>query len=243
MRPRVLLLDDDDLVRALVIFALEDMDIELVECTSVAQALDCMRKAPVKLLLTDLMMPGESGLSLIERLHADPQLNAGARIVVFSAGLTDDVRAQLAPLPVWRLVSKPASIGAIRACVEEGLAEAAAEAPAAADAPAVTAVPAEPAAPSAFFNGDRALSESYRRTCLRQFPADIQAGDAAAAHVDLAALRRLAHDLKSVLQILGQDALAAEARTLEAAAAAPDIAAAVRGWGTLRAGLAALVAG
>ena len=244
MRPRVLLLDDDDLVRALIVFAIEDMDIELVECTSVAQAMERMRAAPVQLLLTDLMMPGESGISFIGRLVDEPALAASVRIVVFSAGLTQDMREQLAPLPIWRLLSKPASISAIRNCVEEGLAGLA---PVAQDpSPVVTATPSSAQTDQiarTYFDGDRDLSDSYRQTCLRQFPADIQAGDAAAAHVDLAALRRLAHDLKSVMQILGHDALAAQARALEAAAAAPDIATAVRGWASLRAGLAQLVQG
>jgi CheY-like chemotaxis protein len=136
MRPRVLLLDDDDLVRALITFALEDMDIDLVECVSVAQALQQLHDEPVQLLLTDLMMPGESGLSFIGRLADNPQLAGGARIVVFSAGLTTEVRAQLAPLPIWRLLSKPASITAIRSCVEDGLAAARADGAASGAAPA-----------------------------------------------------------------------------------------------------------
>lgn len=240
MRPRVLLLDDDDLVRALIVFALEDMDIELVECTSVAQALEQMRTAPVQVLLTDLMMPGESGVSLIGRLADDPALAAGARVVVFSAGLTSEMREQLAPLPIWRLLSKPASIGAIRACVEEGLAGGAAVPPTA-QAPAPAGVDLPPQSLQAYFDGDRALADTYSQSCIQQFPADIRTGDMATAHVDLPTLRRLGHDLKSVLQILGHDALAAQARTLEAAAAAPDTQAALQGWKTLRMGLASLV--
>lgn len=242
MRPRVLLLDDDDLVHALISFALEDMPIELIACVSVAQALQCLQDAPVQLLLTDLMMPGESGLSFIGRLADNPQLAGGARIVVFSAGLTSEVRAQLAPLPIWRLLSKPASITAIRSCVEDGLAAA----QAATTVPGAVPAPAPPAADSvgaSYFNGDVALSESYRCACLRQFPADLHAGDAAVAQTDLMALRRLAHDLKSVLQILGHDALAQQARALEDAAAAGDAPVSMQLWVPLRNGLQALLAG
>ena len=238
MRPRVLLLDDDDLVRALITFALEDMDIDLIECASVAQALQQLHDEPVELLLTDLMMPGESGLSFIGRLADDPRLASGARIVVFSAGLTTEVRAQLAPLPIWRLLSKPASIAAIRSCVEDGLA--AGRTDTAQPAPAAAAVDSVAAA---YFNGDAALSESYRRTCLQQFPADMRRGDAAVAQTDLVVLRRLAHDLKSVLQILGHDTLAQQARALEDAAAAGDAPVALQLWVPLRAGLQALTGG
>jgi CheY-like chemotaxis protein len=240
MRPRVLLLDDDDLVRALITFALEDMDIDLVECVSVAQALQQLHDEPVQLLLTDLMMPGESGLSFIGRLADNPQLAGGARIVVFSAGLTTEVRAQLAPLPIWRLLSKPASITAIRSCVEDGLAAARADGAASGAAPAPPAVDSVAAT---YFNGDAALSESYRRTCLQQFPIDVRRGDAAVAQTDLAALRRLAHDLKSVLQILGHDTLAQQARALEDASAAGDAPVSLQLWVPVRTGLQALVRG
>jgi CheY-like chemotaxis protein len=242
MRPRVLLLDDDDLVRALITFALEDMDIDLVECVSVAQALQQLHDEPVQLLLTDLMMPGESGLSFIGRLADKPQLAGGARIVVFSAGLTTEVRAQLAPLPIWRLLSKPASITAIRSCVEDGLAAARADGAASGAAPA-PAPPAVDSVAAAYFNGDAALSESYRRTCLQQFPIDVRRGDAAVAQTDLAALRRLAHDLKSVLQILGHDTLAQQARALEDASAAGDAPVSLQLWVPVRTGLQALVRG
>ena len=250
MRPRVLLLDDDDLVRALITFALEDMDIDLVECVSVAQALQQLHDEPVQLLLTDLMMPGESGLSFIGRLADNPQLAGGARIVVFSAGLTTEVRAQLAPLPIWRLLSKPASITAIRSCVEDGLAAARADGAASGVASGVASgtspAPAAPAVDSvaaAYFNGDAVLSESYRRTCLQQFPIDVRRGDAAVAQTDLAALRRLAHDLKSVLQILGHDTLAQQARALEDASAAGDAPVSLQLWVPVRTGLQALVRG
>jgi Hpt domain len=47
---------------------------------------------------------------------------------------------------------------------------------------------------------------------------DIAEGDAALARGDVAALHRLAHSLKTVLQLLGADAASWQARSLESAA-------------------------
>jgi HPt (histidine-containing phosphotransfer) domain-containing protein len=59
----------------------------------------------------------------------------------------------------------------------------------------------------------------------------------ALAAADLPALRRLAHSLKSVLQTLGHDAASAQARQLEADAAAGRSEAAQQGWARLGAAL------
>ena len=69
MRPRVLLLDDDDLVRALIVFAIEDMDIELVECTSVAQAMALLQTQAVDGIILDLGLPKKDGMAILTSLR------------------------------------------------------------------------------------------------------------------------------------------------------------------------------
>ena len=68
----------------------------LVACASVAEALAALREAPVQLLLTDLMMPGENGLDLLQHLVDEPALRGGALQVVFSAGLGAAAQERLA---------------------------------------------------------------------------------------------------------------------------------------------------
>ncbi|TXC67071.1 response regulator [Piscinibacter aquaticus] len=61
-RPRVLLVDDDPSIRRFVALALEDLDLELVEAGSVAQARERLAEgAGYALIVTDLMMPGRPG--------------------------------------------------------------------------------------------------------------------------------------------------------------------------------------
>lgn len=232
-RPRVLLVDDDASIRRFVALALEDMDIELVEAANVAAAREALLGAPYRLIITDLMMPGETGFDLLQHLADHPARRAGARLAVFSAGMRADTQARLNALGVWRRLSKPTSLTELEQCVRDAVGGG----PSTLDAAAPALADSEQAAMAQHFGGDEALFLAYRASCLAQFANDQRAGDAAVASADAAALRRLAHSLKSVLATLGQAAASAVARQLEDCAAHADWAAAVPLWHTLRAHL------
>lgn len=349
-RPRVILVEDDASVQRFVALALEDLPIDLVACDSVAAALAALAQAPACLVLTDLMLPGEPGQALVERLARDPALRGSARVAVFSAGLTPAVRDRLAGWDVWRLLSKPVSLAELEACVLDALKDGplgdgalgtgarsdgapAGGAPVPprpapsqpADQPATTrgpcpqgergmpneAVPRPddprsagtagtdpPASPApsstasgtdhhhnrrpgrdpdcpsdcpsdrpsdcssdsagtaaqgwaaaqshaiqVHFGGDAALYRAFRASCLPQFRRDAAAGDAALRAGDAAALRRLAHSLKSVLASLGEAPPSALAAHLEQAGAAGDLPACTAGWPPLRQALLHLADG
>ena len=76
------------------------------------------------------------------------------------------------------------------------------------------------------FAGDEMLYAAFAVECERQFAADAEAGDAAGAAGDLATLRRLAHNVKSALRMIGRLALSAGAAEVEQLAAAGDLPAA-----------------
>lgn len=251
--PRVLLVEDNTSLQHFVSSAFADLSVELKCCSHVDEALALLREAPAVLVLTDLMMPGRSGYDLIQCLADEPQLQGSARLVVFSAGLTNQVRARLAQPHVWRLLAKPCSLADLQACVEDVLAEldaktVAASADAAArqarpaDVPAATAGPAHSNKPALAladaiernFGGDRAFYETFRSDCLKQFFVDIESGDRACEHSDAQGLRLVAHSLKSVLLILGHDAEGKIARQLEQAAALQQWDIAREGWQALR---------
>lgn len=231
---RVVLVEDDASIRRLVALALEDLPVELVACADATQARQALRDAPAALLLTDLMMPGESGLSLLQALAADPGLRGPARLAVFSAGVDEAMRAELDALGVWRVLHKPASMAGLQDCVTDALQPSSAPAPAPVVATARQADHDEAAAIAFHFGGDAALFRAFRESCLAQFAADIAAGDAALAAGDLGALRRLGHSLKSVLLTLGHAAPASQAQALDAAAAAGEPAGSARHWQALR---------
>lgn len=247
-RPRVLLVDDDASSRRFVALALSRLEIELVACDGVAQALQRLRDdGPAALLLTDLTMPGETGIDLLRRLARDPALRGDARVVVLSAALDAPLAAALRAEGAWRTLAKPASARQLVACVRAALGGAAGALPprrtaAAADrvGPGAALAPHEAAAVATHFAGEQALYLAFRDGCLAQFGVDVRTGGAALRDADAPALRRLAHSLKSVLTTLGQPQAGAVARELEAACERADWAAARPLWAELRAALSRL---
>lgn len=122
--PRVLFVDDQAAIRLFVKFALDEMDIELVLCESVAEARQRLREAPAVLIITDLMMPGESGFDLLHELAQNPALRAGALQVVLSAALSmGDTPQRLREFDIWRALDKPISVTELEACVQQALAQ------------------------------------------------------------------------------------------------------------------------
>lgn len=229
-RPRVLVVEDDESIRRFLELALEDEPVELVMAGTLAAAREALGRPPYVLLLTDLMLPDGSGLDLLQSVVDQPALRGAARLAVFSAGVSAATRARLEALGVQRVLMKPAPLAAVIDCVRWATStDDATSVPA-----SVTEVAATGSAVDEFFAGDRTLYDGFRASCIEQFPRDVAAGDAALAGGDWAALRRLAHGLKTVLRSLGHGADSALAAQLEDDAAAGRADAARGGWRQLR---------
>lgn len=243
-RPKVLLVEDDASIAQFVRMALEELEIDLVACTNVADAWTTLLAGDVRLVLTDLMLPGESGVDLMHRLRRNTEGVPPVPVAVFSAGLTPPVRDELNALGVWRMLAKPTPVLELEACVRDALAlqaQPATSAPARAPVqPGLSLTAAESAAITTHFGGDERLFRAYRASCHAQFAVDVRQGDAAHAAADWPALRRLAHSLGTVLLTLGHPEQSAVARALEDAASQPDTAGCAQGWNELRAFLGTL---
>ncbi|CAN7736755.1 response regulator [Pseudorhodoferax sp. LjRoot39] len=233
--PRVLLVEDDPAMRRFVDAVLEDQGVELRSTGCIVDAIAELAAAPCALVLTDLMLAGESGRSLVQRLRDEPALGSGPRVAVMSAGLNAEISADLLALGAWRLLHKPVSVEQLRQCVRDAL-----------DAgPACRAATAQAAPPSAidtYFGGNARIYRLYREACEQQFPYDVVEGDRALAARDAAAMRRLGHTLKSVLQALGQDLALDAARAIDLASAQNDWAVVAQQWPVLRTALQGLIA-
>jgi CheY-like chemotaxis protein len=79
----VLLVDDEDDVRGSTVRILERAGFEVLEARSAADALDVWRghDAPIDLLLSDVVMPGASGVELATEIEA---LSPGTAIILIS---------------------------------------------------------------------------------------------------------------------------------------------------------------
>jgi diguanylate cyclase (GGDEF)-like protein len=80
-RARVLVVDDDRFQRELVSDVLRERA-DVVPCADVEEALAALRAAPADLLLSDLAMPGRSGLELLQQVMRD---HPGTDFVIVTA--------------------------------------------------------------------------------------------------------------------------------------------------------------
>ena len=222
---RVLLLEDDPAVCRFVQLVLDALPIDLVVCTTLREAREHLAGAPVQVVLMDLTLPDGSGRDLLDGLPGGAP-DAARRTVVFSGGVDAVLQRQLEARGVWRVLHKPASVGSLLVCVIDALDSLSA---AADTTPALPAgVDGDPV--GLFFGGNRSLYEAYRQTCLDQFPKDLEAGRRAADAGDAPALRRVAHNLKSVLALLGEAQAAQQARATEELAAVGALEPMRKGW-------------
>lgn len=80
---RALFVEDNADVRELIVMLLEDEGLEVVACEHAEAALEAFAAEPFDLLLTDISLPGMSGVDLARKLMAErPSL-----WVVFTSGL------------------------------------------------------------------------------------------------------------------------------------------------------------
>lgn len=218
MAARLLLIEDDAAIARFVELALEELPnhdakapaVEFTLVRSVAEARAALAAGGWQLVVSDLMLPDGSAEALLAEGFA--QADGAPAWVVFSAGVNEERQARLMRHGVARVLCKPVPLAELLDTVAGLLRGAVPAAPAPALPP-----PADPV--QLHFGGDRALYESFRAGCIERFADDLAQGDAAAAAADAAALRRVAHGLKAVLELIGQPALAAQARVLEQAAA------------------------
>ena len=67
--PRILVIDDDAVIRDLLRLVLEDEGYEVTEAANGLEGLQRYQEDPTDLVITDLMMPGMDGLELMKTLQ------------------------------------------------------------------------------------------------------------------------------------------------------------------------------
>jgi putative two-component system response regulator len=113
--PTILVCDDDPSLRELVRAVLGDR-YRFVEAADGAEALELAREVPPNLIVLDVMLPGMSGIEVLEALDADAAL-ASIPIVVITAWSHTEIDAELAGAD--RFVRKPFDPDALSTAVEE----------------------------------------------------------------------------------------------------------------------------
>jgi len=110
------------------------------------------------------------------------------------------------------------------------------------DGPCTESEPRVAAAIATRFDGNATLYRAFAATCALQFALDAAAGQLACEAGDLTGLRKLAHNLKSALHMLGHDSMSDLAAHVEDQAAAGDLCPACNSWYPLQTALLRLKA-
>lgn len=83
-RQTVLLVDDDPNVLLLAGTVIESLGIEVLKATSAEQAWELYESGQINLLITDIVLPGENGLSLARRIYRSQTERRGRRMPIIT---------------------------------------------------------------------------------------------------------------------------------------------------------------
>jgi excisionase family DNA binding protein len=103
-RPKVLVVDDEENVRKLLVKALSVADYDVDAASDGPTALDQLRKTDYQLLVTDLRLPGMDGLEIVRqarRSHLD------VPVVIITGHSDEDTAIEAANLGVRGYLKKP----------------------------------------------------------------------------------------------------------------------------------------
>jgi CheY-like chemotaxis protein len=120
--PTVLVIDDDDLVRSLLVRALNGANYAVIEAADGQAGLSLARSHAVDLVVTDLVMPVQEGVETIMTLRRErPRLP----IIAISGGVTNsrlylDIAARIG---ARRILPKPFTPKELIQLIEQVLAE------------------------------------------------------------------------------------------------------------------------
>jgi len=120
MRPKILICDDEDVLRALVRAILERGDYEVVEARDGNEAVELAIAERPHLVLLDMMMPGRTGVEVLEHLRSDPSLSA-IPVIMLTARTQENDRAAANDAGATLFLPKPFSPSELAALVEETL--------------------------------------------------------------------------------------------------------------------------
>ena len=118
MSDRILVIEDEEIVRDLIVEVLEDAGFEVVAAERAEAGLEVLSRSPISLVVSDIVMPGLTGLDLLARVRAThPSLPV---VLVTGAGTYGNLTQALAN-GASGIVVKPFSHADLVAAVHSAL--------------------------------------------------------------------------------------------------------------------------
>jgi CheY-like chemotaxis protein len=113
---RIMIIEDDEEMRSLLKDFLEEEGLETDSVNNGADALGKLSKDHVDLILTDIRMPGLTGLDILPRIR---RLNPKTPIIVMTAYGSDDVRRRSLERGATAYLEKPILLTQLRTLIRE----------------------------------------------------------------------------------------------------------------------------
>ena len=118
IKKRILVVDDDESLRWVTQAQLQQSGYEVNAAASGNEGLASIRQVPPDLVITDLMMPGMSGLDLLRKIRADyPEI----LVIVVTAFGTVETAVEAMKAGAYDYVTKPVNMDELRLIVSRGL--------------------------------------------------------------------------------------------------------------------------
>lgn len=118
MRSRILVCDNEPALRALILAAVSGDGHELHEARDGDESVELARALEPDLIVLDMMMPGRTGLEVLEELRAEARFRETPVIMITARAQASD-RLAAANAGATRFVSKPFSPVELGLIVEE----------------------------------------------------------------------------------------------------------------------------
>jgi two-component system NtrC family response regulator len=118
MGKTILIVDDDDTNRELIREAIADFECEIREASSASAALEHFRYCETALVITDVCMPGMSGVDLLEKVRDNYPETV---VILVSAHATIAKAVEAMRMGAYHYLTLPIDIDALRAVVLRAL--------------------------------------------------------------------------------------------------------------------------
>jgi two-component system, NtrC family, response regulator len=115
---RILVVDDEESLRRVVQVQLEQRGYEVATASSAEEALVQMSKAAPELVISDLRMPGKSGLDLLKEVR---QLYPGTQVIMLTAFGTVENAVEAMQAGAYHYVTKPVHFSELAVVVDRAL--------------------------------------------------------------------------------------------------------------------------
>ena len=105
---KILIADDEENLRILVRTTLEDPEVRIIEAEDGSRALDLIRQERPDIVLLDWMMPGMTGIDVLQAVKADAGL-AGIPVIMLTAKAQAADRERGLEMGAYEYLFKPFS--------------------------------------------------------------------------------------------------------------------------------------